>query len=74
MSVQIRLPNANAAECSEAHVLCDIWELKFSDGIYFLIWPRKGQGQANLDQTSKFKIFLQTHTYISQFCLRIPKM
>ena len=57
-------------ECRAAHVLSDIWELQFNGGIYFLIWLRKGQGQANLGQIS---FFLQKHAYLVQFCLRIPK-
>ena len=60
--------------CREANVLCDIWELKFNGGIYFLISPRKGPGQANLGQISKLWIFLQNHAFVGQFCLRSPEM
>ena len=60
-------------ECRAAQVLSDIWELQFNGSIYFLIWPRNGQGQANLGQISNFHIFLQKHACFGQFCLRIPK-
>ena len=45
-------------ECRSAYVLSDTWVLQFNGGIYFLILPRKGQGQANLGQISTFQNFL----------------
>ena len=54
-------------ECRAAHVLSDTWELQFNGGIYFLILPRKGQGQANLGQISKFQIFLQKRLVLASF-------
>ena len=52
-------------ECRAAHVLSDTWELQFNGGIYFLILPRKGRGQANLSQISFF--FLQKHHVLASF-------
>ena len=54
-------------ECRAAHVLSDTWELQFNGGIYFLILPRKGQGQANLGLISKFQIFLQKRLVLASF-------
>ena len=50
-------------ECRVTHVSCVTWDIEFDgkDGnIRFLFAPRKGQGQAKLEDISKLKFFIQT--------------
>ena len=65
-------------ECRATHILLVIWDAEIDGGIHFQVWPEErsmsGQNRSNKVKFLKFKISIQKHTYVVQFCLRIPEM